>query len=75
MDTASFWLPFGFCRGLPHYGPARHYKRTTDLTNQRLLLEIAERLNDYDAWRLTDLIDLSDRCYRIKCGQLPREAV
>jgi ADP-ribosylglycohydrolase len=41
---------------------------------ERLPLELAERLNDHDAWRLDDLIDLSDRCYRIKRGQLPREA-
>ena len=42
---------------------------------QRLPLQLAERLNDSGAWRLDDLVGLSDRCYRIKCGELPSEAV
>jgi ADP-ribosylglycohydrolase len=41
---------------------------------ERLPLKLAENLNDRGAWRLDDLIDLSDRCYRIKCGEPPREA-
>lgn len=42
---------------------------------QRLPLKLAENLNDRATWRLDDLIGLSDRCYRIKCGDLPREGV
>src|ERR1700676_1011286 len=40
---------------------------------KRLPLKLAENLNDKSAWRLDDLVDLSDRCYRIKYGDLPRE--
>jgi ADP-ribosylglycohydrolase len=42
---------------------------------ERLPLHLVEPLNDRGAWRLDDLLDLSDRCYRIKCGGPPREAV
>ncbi len=42
---------------------------------ERLPLELAGHLNDRGAWRLDDLVGLSDRCYRIKCGELPRQAV
>lgn len=42
---------------------------------ERLPLKLADNLNDRGAWRLDELIGLSDRCYRIKCGDLPREAV
>lgn len=42
---------------------------------KRLPLKLAENLNDKSAWRLDDLVDLSDRCYRIKYGDLPREEI
>jgi ADP-ribosylglycohydrolase len=42
---------------------------------EQLALKLTENLNDKGAWRLDDLIDLSDRCYRIKCRDLPREEI
>ena len=42
---------------------------------QRLPLKLAEHLNDRGAWRLNDLVDLSNRCYRIKYGEPPSEAL
>ena len=42
---------------------------------QRLPLKLAESLNDRGTWRVDDLVDLSNRCYRIKYGEPPSEAL
>lgn len=41
----------------------------------RLPLALAERLNDAGTWRFNDLLDLSDRCYRLKYGMPSSKAV